>query len=37
LRHRLALDSVPVADRRKRGEKLVDFGDDDAISGVVTL
>jgi len=37
LRHRLALDSIPLADRRKRGEKLVDFGDDDTITGVVAL
>ncbi len=37
LRHRLALESVPLADRRKRGEKMVDFGDDDTITGVVTL
>jgi DNA gyrase subunit A len=37
LRHRLAMDSVPVTDRRKRGEKMVDFGDDDAITGVATL
>jgi DNA gyrase subunit A len=37
LRHRLAMESIPLADRRKRGEKIVDFGDDDAIAGVVTL
>jgi DNA gyrase subunit A len=37
LRHRLALESIPVADRRKRGEKLVDFGEDDTITGVVAL
>ncbi|NJN95595.1 MAG: hypothetical protein HC875_16535 [Anaerolineales bacterium] len=37
LRHRLALESVPLADRRKRGEKQVDFGDDDTITGVVAL
>ncbi|MBE7473051.1 MAG: DNA topoisomerase 4 subunit A [Anaerolineales bacterium] len=37
LRHRLALDTIPLADRRKRGEKLVDFGDDDTITGVVAL
>jgi DNA gyrase subunit A len=37
LRHRLTLDSIPLADRRKRGEKLVDFGDDDTITGVVAL
>ncbi|GIK43517.1 MAG: DNA gyrase subunit A [Chloroflexota bacterium] len=37
LRHRLALESIPVADRRKRGEKLVDFGEDDTITGAVAL
>ncbi len=37
LRHRLALTSVPETDRRKRGEKLVDFGDDDTITGVIAL
>lgn len=37
LRHRLALESVPLADRRKRGDKLVDFGADDAIVVVVAL
>ena len=37
LRHRLALNSLPQADRRKRGEKLVDFGPDDVIFGVATL
>lgn len=37
LRHRLEMDNLPLADRRKRGEKLVDFGADDAIIGVVVL
>lgn len=37
LRHRLALESIPSADRRKRGERLVDFGEDDAITGVAAL
>ncbi|MFN8453338.1 MAG: DNA topoisomerase (ATP-hydrolyzing) [Anaerolineae bacterium] len=37
LRHRLELESVPPADRRKRGDKLVDFGADDAIVAVVGL
>ncbi|MCQ3978427.1 MAG: DNA gyrase subunit A [Anaerolineae bacterium] len=37
LRHRLPLADLPVADRRKRGEKLVDFGEDDVMMGVVTL
>ncbi|MCL4298389.1 MAG: DNA topoisomerase 4 subunit A [Anaerolineae bacterium] len=37
LRHRLALESIPLADRRKRGEKLVDFGEDDTITGAVAL
>lgn len=35
LRHHLTLDSVRITDRRKRGEKLVDFGADDTIAGVV--
>ena len=37
LRHRLTLESIPAADRRKRGEKLVDFGEDDTITGAVAL
>jgi DNA gyrase subunit A len=37
LRHRLMMESIPLADRRKRGEKLVDFGGDDVITAVVTL
>jgi DNA gyrase subunit A len=37
LRHRLPLADLPVADRRKRGEKLVDFGPDDVTMSVVTL
>ncbi|GIK42642.1 MAG: DNA gyrase subunit A [Chloroflexota bacterium] len=37
LRHRLEIDNIPVTDRRKRGEKLVDFGADDAIIGLVGL
>ncbi|MBE7556697.1 MAG: hypothetical protein HS126_37075 [Anaerolineales bacterium] len=37
LRHRLPLADLPVADRRKRGEKLVDFAPDDVMMGVVTL
>lgn len=31
LRHRLTLDQLPQADRRKRGDKLIDFGLDDVI------
>jgi DNA gyrase subunit A len=37
LRHRLEMADVPLADRRKRGEKLVDFGADDAIVGAIGL
>lgn len=37
LRHRLEIDDIPITDRRKRGEKLVDFGADDAIIGLVGL
>ncbi len=37
LRHRLELESLPLADRRKRGDKLVDFGADDAIVAVAAL
>lgn len=37
LRHRLNLDQLPSADRRKRGDRLVDFGADDVIVGVVAL
>lgn len=37
LRHRLSLDQLPLADRRKRGEKLVDFGPDDVIVGLAAL
>ena len=37
IRHRLTLDLLPVADRRKRGEKLVDFGEDDIITAVAVL
>jgi DNA gyrase subunit A len=37
LRHRLTLDLLPQADRRKRGEKLVDFGEDDIITAVAAL
>ena len=37
LRHRLALADLPAADRRKRGEKLVDFGPDDVTMGVAVL
>jgi DNA gyrase subunit A len=37
IRHRLALETLPAADRRKRGEKLVDFGEDDVITAVVAL
>ncbi|GIK36976.1 MAG: DNA gyrase subunit A [Chloroflexota bacterium] len=37
LRHRLVLDSLPITDRRRRGEKLVDFGADDMIASVIAL
>jgi DNA gyrase/topoisomerase IV subunit A len=37
LRYRLEIDNIPITDRRKRGEKLVDFGADDAIIGLVGL
>lgn len=37
LRHRLEIDNIPITDRRKRGEKLVDFGADDTIIGLVGL
>jgi DNA gyrase subunit A len=37
LRHRLDIASIPLADRRKRGEKLIDFGADDAIIGIIGL
>jgi DNA gyrase/topoisomerase IV subunit A len=37
LRHRLAIESLPVADRRKRGDKLIDFGADDVITAVAAL
>jgi DNA gyrase subunit A len=37
LRHRLLLADLPAADRRRRGEKLVDFGQDDVTMGVVVL
>jgi DNA gyrase subunit A len=36
LRQRLELAQVPLTDRRKRGEKLILFGADDAIVGVVS-
>jgi DNA gyrase/topoisomerase IV subunit A len=37
LRHRLLVEILPLADRRKRGEKLVDFGQDDVITAVIAL
>ncbi|MBI1877626.1 MAG: DNA topoisomerase 4 subunit A [Chloroflexi bacterium] len=37
LRYRLEIDNISLADRRKRGEKLVDFGADDAIAGIIGL
>jgi DNA gyrase subunit A len=35
--HRLPISDLPVADRRKRGEKLIDFGADDTIVNVVVM
>jgi len=35
--HRLLISDLPVADRRKRGEKLIDFGADDAIDRMVVM
>lgn len=37
LRHRLVLDDLPVADRRRRGEKRLDFGADDLTVGVAVF
>lgn len=37
LRHRLELSGIPAADRRKRGEQLINFGGDDVIAGLVAL
>jgi DNA gyrase subunit A len=37
IRHRLSLEALPVADRRKRGEKLVDFGEDDVITAIAVF
>jgi DNA gyrase subunit A len=37
LRHRLEIDNIPLTDRRKRGETLVNFGADDAIIGIIGL
>lgn len=37
LRYRLEIDNIPITDRRKRGEKLVNFGADDAIIGIIGL
>jgi DNA gyrase subunit A len=35
--HRLPIGDLPAADRRKRGEKLIDFGADDTIVNVVVM
>jgi DNA gyrase/topoisomerase IV subunit A len=35
--HRLPIGDLPVADRRKRGEKLIDFGADDTTAGIVVI
>lgn len=35
--HRLLISDLPVADRRKRGEKLIDFGADDTIARMVVM
>lgn len=35
--YRLPIGDLPVADRRKRGEKLIDFGADDTIANVIAL
>ncbi len=37
LRYRLPLSDLPAADRRKRGEKLVNFGSDDVTMEVVVV
>jgi DNA gyrase/topoisomerase IV subunit A len=37
LRYRLEIANIPITDRRKRGETLVDFGADDAIIGIIGL
>jgi DNA gyrase subunit A len=35
--HRLPISDLPVADRRKRGEKLIDFGADDTTASIVVI